>query len=1094
MSMEDANPGGARGRSGGTVEGRTGLRLAHKLTAALLLLSVVPLAVAGTIAYGQLRTVIHAETQRTLRVAADGARATVREFLEYLKGRTLDVSTDWFIRDSVERLAAGPGSAEALAELGQYLAVSRTVVPETTEVFLLDPRGRVLASSDPSAIGQRNGETDYFRNGRTGVYVSDFFRTPDGRQVSWVVAAPLTGRHSGAFLGVVALRIDPRALSDITTGRKVTAFGAQSQSMRLGRSGEVYIVNRQGLMLTESRFLPDVILRQAVDTEPVRRAFRRGAEMLGDYRDYRGVPNTGASAIVAEQGWLIVAEVDFDEAFTPVRRLRTAMLGLGAVVLPAVALLGLVLRRSIVQPMRAMLQANERVVREGPLAGLIAAEEIPNDEWRLVMSMRNRMLRRVEEQSTRLYEESERRRREVEVLVDLAQRINASTPVDGILARVAEGARELCRGDLAAVALPDGEADALTVAFVAGEGVAAGARAHLAGGRLVVAGARCCPDGGAGEPSASGGADLAVPIRIGLRTEGAISVHAHSRHDFTEHDEAILVSLANQAGIAIQGARLTRDHRTRQRRLESLLELSRGLSRIASERPLRRRIAEAAGKLVDTDCVALHVPEAGALVRVGVAGPDGEALPARVQAQEDAIGTVATTGETVRFADLDSAPGLLPGTRDALKLLGYRALLVVPLGLGESVVGILSLATGRPAGFSADDVMLATTFAGHAATALDNARLYREAQEADRRKDEFLAMLAHELRNPLAPILNAARVLDRLGPQDRDAARLRGIISRQAGRLARLVDDLLDVARISYGKIGLSRQPVDLNEVARRAFESLHDAGRAEEHDIALVTAPDPVVVEGDPVRLEQVVGNLLENAVKYTPAGGAIQVVVERTGPRALVRVRDHGVGIAPEMLARVFEPLTQADRSLDRAQGGLGLGLALVRALVELHHGTARADSAGPGQGSEFVVELPLRGGVLEAGPDKPRGPEPGPCHVLIVEDNADAREALGALLALGGHRVELAPDGVAGLDAALASRPDVALVDLGLPGLDGYELARRVRAAGARGMRLIALTGYGQPDDVRRARDAGFDVHLTKPVDPDELAAVIARLLAA
>ena len=394
--------------------------------------------------------------------------------------------------------------------------------------------------------------------------------------------------------------------------------------------------------------------------------------------------------------------------------------------------------------------------------------------------------------------------------------------------------------------------------------------------------------------------------------------------------------------------------------------------------------------------------------------------------------------------------------------------------------------------------------------------LLAEAERVVRQRDEFLAMLGHELRNPLGVISSAVQILNRVGSPAPEAAETRDMIERQASHLTRLVDDLLDVARVSSGKIALQRERVDLNEVARQCVRNCEALVAAQRHELTFAPSPQPVAVDGDPVRLEQILNNLLTNAIKYTPAGGRILLSIARetggadAGEEVVARVRDSGMGIEPDMLERVFDTFTQADRSLDRAQGGVGMGLTLVRRLVQMHGGAVTASSAGLGRGSEFEVRLPLAApasadagsnGTVSA-PAPAEGSDPGsrrhgggansppaPRHILIVEDGPDARAALGRLLELWGHHVELAEDGTRGVERALASRPEVALIDIGLPGLNGYEVARRVRQVLGNRIRLIALTGYGQPDDHERTREAGFDQHLVKPVNPK----LLSRLLA-
>ena len=361
------------------------------------------------------------------------------------------------------------------------------------------------------------------------------------------------------------------------------------------------------------------------------------------------------------------------------------------------------------------------------------------------------------------------------------------------------------------------------------------------------------------------------------------------------------------------------------------------------------------------------------------------------------------------------------------------------------------------------------------------------AERESRAKDNFLAMLGHELRNPLAAIVNGAAVLDRFETRSDAETRSRAIIGRQARHLSRLIDDLLDVSRIMSGKITLRRDPVDLREVVRQCVES-RQAALSGSHHVSLLTDARPLVVQGDPVRLEQIVGNLLDNAVKYSPAGESIRVAARRADDEAVLSVEDRGMGLAPEMLESIFEPFTQGDFSLHRARGGLGLGLAVVKGLVEQHGGRVSAHSAGPGRGSEFVVRLPLS---AELAPAPAPGPAPAPPRrVVVVEDHDDARDALQLLLTLQGHDVRTASDGATGVAVILEAAPDVALIDVGLPGLDGYEVARQVRRmATGNGIRLVAVTGYGQPYDRTRAREAGFDLHLTKPVSPADINGALA-----
>jgi PAS domain S-box-containing protein len=368
-------------------------------------------------------------------------------------------------------------------------------------------------------------------------------------------------------------------------------------------------------------------------------------------------------------------------------------------------------------------------------------------------------------------------------------------------------------------------------------------------------------------------------------------------------------------------------------------------------------------------------------------------------------------------------------------------------------------------------------------------------QEADRRKDEFLAMLGHELRNPLAPIRNAVHVLRLFGPADEQQRWARDVIQRQAEQLSRLVDDLLDVSRITGGKIQLVKERVEITVVVARAVETSRPLIDARRHDLRVTLPTESLPVEADVTRLAQVLVNLLNNAAKYTEPGGRIGLAIERAGGDVVVRVRDTGVGIPPEALPRVFDLFTQAQRTLDSAQGGLGIGLSLVKRLVELHGGSVEAHSEGPGKGSEFTVRLPLLGGagcgVGNEQPGRTAHPAPRarqPRRVLVVDDNRDAAETLALLLRSAGHEVCLAYDGVEALAAAEGFGPEVAFLDIGLPGLDGYEVARRLRQRPGK-LLLVAVTGYGQEEDRRRAHAAGFDRHLVKPVDPTVLQELLA-----
>ncbi len=382
-------------------------------------------------------------------------------------------------------------------------------------------------------------------------------------------------------------------------------------------------------------------------------------------------------------------------------------------------------------------------------------------------------------------------------------------------------------------------------------------------------------------------------------------------------------------------------------------------------------------------------------------------------------------------------------------------------------------------------------------TDITEARLAEEAlKDSDRHKDEFLATLAHELRNPLAPIRNGLEVMRRAGEDPTAIESARAMMERQLAHLVRLVDDLLDLSRISRGKIELRMQRVELSRVVCQAVETSRPAIEAGGHEL-IVELPDrPILVDADLTRLAQVIANLLNNAAKYTPRGGQIRLLAERSGARVIVKVLDNGVGIPAPMLPRIFEMFTQVDRSLERSQGGLGIGLSLVKGLVERHGGTVEARSEGHGLGSEFEIILPAAGSpdhVAETESKAAPGEPPNERRrILVVDDNRDAATSLAMLLNILGNETQTAHDGIEALEVGLAFRPDVILLDIGMPRMNGYDAARRIREeTWGRGVVLVALTGWGQEDDRRRSREAGFDLHLTKPVEPAALEKMLAGL---
>ncbi len=483
---------------------------------------------------------------------------------------------------------------------------------------------------------------------------------------------------------------------------------------------------------------------------------------------------------------------------------------------------------------------------------------------------------------------------------------------------------------------------------------------------------------------------------------------------------------------------------------------------------------------------------------------------AEVRTGESSVcGAALAAGERVVVEDVTESPlfsgePALPVLLDA----GVRAVQSTPLVSSKgTVMGMVSTHYSAPHVLGDREARLLDVLARQIADYVERKRgeeqreeLLRvaeraraEAEAANRAKDEFLAMLGHELRNPLAAVASAiaAAILD-------EASRNRAleIAHRQTKQLGRIVDDLLDVARITHGRVPLRKTRVSLAEVLERTVETARALMDEHQHSLTLTLPPETVHLEADPARIEQAVLNLLTNAAKYTDAGGAVTVSAAREGDLAVIRVKDNGIGIAPEALPRVFDLFTQGERSLDRAQGGLGIGLTLVRRIAELHGGTVAATSPGVNRGAEFVIRLPALPATEEVaakGPARERRPlERHPARVLMVEDNPDAAEALVMILELLGHHVRVVGDGPTALEAARANVPDIMLIDIGLPGMNGYELAQALRRETAlKHVVLVAITGYGRHDDKARAMRSGFDYHLVKPVDLDALEDLVARV---
>ncbi len=567
-----------------------------------------------------------------------------------------------------------------------------------------------------------------------------------------------------------------------------------------------------------------------------------------------------------------------------------------------------------------------------------------------------------------------------------------------------------------------------------------------------------------------------------------------------------LVMNLDSEPIALSGVCLDISRRKRvESDLKFLAEASAELAGLADYQSTLEKIAQLAVSHFADWCAVDMVADNGLLQRVTLAHSD----PARRQLVQDLqrrfplqAGRIAgagpwhvlRTGQPQRVAELTdemlNQAVAEPEYRAALQSLGLRSYLGVPLTVRNHTLGVISFAlaeSGRR--YSPQDEDLAQDLARRAAVAIENATLLHALQQSDRAKDVFLATLAHELRNPLAPVWNGLSIIKRVPGDTERVQQVAGMIERQVGQLARLVDDLLDVSRITTGKIELKKERTDLASVLRSAVETSRPHIEAAHHALSVHLPNEPVEVEADPVRLAQVFSNLLNNSAKYTRPGGKIDLQVTAEPQRLVVTVRDNGAGIPTEMLGKVFTLFTQITHPAERSQGGLGIGLSLVDGLVRLHGGSVEARSEGLDKGSEFVVILPR---AAQAPPEPAATAEPEKAEdagerrrILVVDDNQDAAATLAELLQMLGSEVAVAHDGLGAVDQVRQFLPDVVLLDIGLPDINGYEAARRIRAIeGVRQPRLVALTGWGQNQDKEMAAAAGFDEHWTKPVDPQRL----------
>ncbi len=589
--------------------------------------------------------------------------------------------------------------------------------------------------------------------------------------------------------------------------------------------------------------------------------------------------------------------------------------------------------------------------------------------------------------------------------------------------------------------------------------------------------------------------DLECRIR---RADGLIRwiwVRGRIDHDDRGRPWRMLGTLAD-----ITERRLGEDLRREQNERLNLLWESAGVMLVTDDPDaMLRGLFEKIGRHLGLDCYFCYlVNDAGDALRLESCGgvPEGSVGTFdRLEFGQAICGTVASGRRPIVVNDVQksSDPKVL-----LIKGLGIAAYVCNPLLIGDRLLGTLSFGSRTRDRFDAAELEFLETICHYVTVAYERLRLIGQLREADRRKDEFLATLAHELRNPLAPIRNSLEILQLARDDAEFQEQARTTMERQLGQMVRLIDDLLDVSRITRGKLELRRDRIELSAAVELAVEVARPLIEAMGHQLDVALPPEPVLLDADLTRLAQVFSNLLSNAGKYTDRGGRIELNAELDGDEVVMRVTDTGIGIPAEKLPRIFEMFEQVDRSLERTQGGLGIGLTLVKRLVELHGGTIAASSAGPGRGSEFVVRLPVQDGSSpsESSGKPAHGAVPlSKLRLLVVDDNRDSATSLARLLALDGHETDTAFDGLEAMDAAEAIRPDVVLLDLGLPKLNGYDAARRIREhPWGRDMKLVALTGWGQEEDRRRSLEAGFDGHLVKPVDYDALIRLLATLVPA
>lgn len=902
----------------------------------------------------------------------------------------------------------------------------------------------------------------------------------------------------------------------------------------LGQSGEAFLVDGRGFFITPARSHSTAGVSQPIATEALQRCLSgHDGEIVAP--DYRGIVAVQGFRYLPEAGGIcLVAQMDRSEAFAPLASLAQEI-ALVVAGFAAVAFGGAILMaRRLTQPIQQLTERT-RSLRAGdlesavPVGGMAEVRTLGDTFADMAASLRvaRRHAEAVQRRAAFLAEASAVLASSLDYAKTLTTVAHLSVPYladlciidllteDGRIDRVAVAPAKPDHEPLARELREDYPPDPggpNPVARVLRTG-----RAELVEELSQAALKTLAPDPGHRQliERLACRSYIVVPLTARGRTLGAISLVAgESGRRYTAGDLGLAEEVARRAGVAMDNARLYLESEGRRQVAEALAEVGGLLSGTLDLDVVGQRIVETVSSLLGTPMAVLYRIDAETDELVLLAGMGVDLEPnGRLPASSGSVGLAVRERQPVVTPDVfnDARISLSPRSRTGLHRSAYRAIVAVPLMAKDRVFG--ALATGDRIGrtFTPDDVRLLQAFAHQAAVALENARLYSEeraarldAEVANRAKDEFLAVLSHELRTPLTAMLGWVRILRSGRMAAEQTERALETIERNTRLQSQIINDLLDVSRIVAGKLQLEKRAVDFGGAVEEAMESL--TRHAEAKGVRVETALDPGAgpIFADPVRIQQIVVNLVSNAIKFTPAEGRVEVRLERHGADARLTVRDNGLGIDPAMLPHVFDRFRQADSSSARGHEGLGLGLAIVRHLVELHEGTVRADSAGKGTGATFTVDLPVMAVRMSALPklpadaDRRNAVDPGPrltgLRTLVVDDHADARELVRIALEQYGAEVVTATSVADALGAMEQARFDVVVSDVGMPGADGYELIARIRererARARPATPAVALTAYSGIEDHQRALAAGFQRHIAKPIDPDELADVVAR----